>query len=82
MKIRLPKGNCSTGGFFVEKMITINHARKIVGKEESSMNDEEVQTLLNDFYELAEIITKLICGSKSVNRGIEMTTKKDDNESN
>ncbi len=59
--------------------MTINRARQLLGSEHKSMSDPQVQDLLNQFYGLAEIIAGMVDGSKSVNRGIESTQRKEHN---
>ncbi len=50
--------------------MTIIEARKTLGKTSEKFSDEEIQTLINQFSQIAEIVTSIV-GSKQTTRGIE-----------
>ncbi len=58
-------------------MITINKARKLLGKTGKNYSDKEIEYLINQFAGIAEVITQII-GSKNTIMGIEPTEKKED----
>lgn len=58
-------------------MITVKQARRLLGTPNSKISDQDVQSLLNQFYELAEVVAETVItrGSKNKSKGIEMTSR-------
>lgn len=57
--------------------MTITLARKILGKTSRKFSDEEIELLINQFSDIAEIVTGIV-GSKKGTRGIELASRKVD----
>lgn len=54
----------------MSKNITVNRARKILGKSSNKFTDEEIENLIDQFSSIAEIVTTIV-GSKQTTTGIE-----------
>lgn len=61
--------------------MTIFQARKILGKSSTKFTDDEIESLINQFSEIANIVTDII-GSKQTTKGIEYADRKVDHEIN
>jgi hypothetical protein len=57
--------------------ITVNRARKLLGKTSKKFSDNDIGLLINQFYGIAEIVSEMV-GSKKTTKGIESTQKKED----
>ena len=57
--------------------MTINEARKLLGKTSTEFTDTDIEYLLNQFYEIADIVTGIV-GSKQTTKGIESVVRKVD----
>lgn len=59
--------------------MTIAQARKILGKSSEKFSDSEIESLINQFTSIAEVVCSII-GSKNLTMGIEASPKKEDYE--
>lgn len=57
--------------------MTINRARKILGKSSNKFSDEEIDRLINQFSYIAETVSQIIV-SKQTTRGVEVDGRKED----
>ncbi len=57
--------------------MTIQHAKKLLGKTSNKFSDSEIDFLISQFYGIAEIVTSIV-GSKQTTRVIESNLKKED----
>ncbi len=57
--------------------MTLSDARKILGKSSNKFSDIEIEYLINQFYEIADVVTEII-GSKTTTKGIELSDRKVD----
>lgn len=65
-------------------MVTVKQARKKTGNYLKTLNDEQVQNLLNQMYGLAEISVdqSILRGSNKTREVIELDVRKEQNGSN
>lgn len=60
--------------------ITINRARKLLGKEYKKHNDKQIQQIIDQLYGLAELVNdKVFLGSNKLPKVIDPLTPKDQN---
>lgn len=57
--------------------MTIERARKILGKSSKKFSDDDIELLINQFYGIAEIMSNMV-GSKKTPKGIETVSRKAD----
>lgn len=60
--------------------ITINRARKLLGKEYKKHNDKQIQQIIDQLYGLAEVVSdKVFIGSNKLPKVIDPPFSKDQN---